>query len=126
MITLNELVCLIIFFSGFAVPEEKYSSKFDNIDYEEVLRSDRLLKHYANCLLDKGSCPPEGAELKRILPDALETDCAKCSEGQKRGAKRVIQFLVINKPDTWEQLMAKYDPNGEFKEKYEREWLNED
>nr|AIX97047.1 chemosensory protein 7 [Monochamus alternatus] len=123
---MNELVYLAIFLSAAVVGEEMYSSKFDNIDYEEIIKSDRLLKNYANCLLDKGGCTAEATELKRILPDALKTDCAKCSERQKKGAKKIIQFLVNNKPDLWEQLMAKYDPDGEFKEKYEGDWLNED
>lgn len=61
-----------------------------------------------------------------ILPDALETDCSKCSETQRKAAKKVIQHLVNNKADMWEELMVMYDPDGEFKKKYEGEWLNED
>lgn len=54
------LVC-----SVFARPQEdKYTSKFDNINLDEILQSNRLLNNYVNCLLDKGSCTAEGKELK--------------------------------------------------------------
>jgi len=44
---------------------EKYTTKYDNIDLDTILESDRLLKNYVNCLLEKGSCTPDGKELKR-------------------------------------------------------------
>jgi hypothetical protein len=43
---------------------QKYTSKYDNIDVERILHSKRLLLNYINCLLDKGSCSPDGRELK--------------------------------------------------------------
>lgn len=63
MNTLYELVYFTLLIS-FAIAEEMYTTKFENVDYEEILRSDRLLKNYMNCLLDKGSCTAEGKELK--------------------------------------------------------------
>lgn len=44
--------------------EDKYTTKYDNIDLDTILASDRLLKNYVNCLLEKGSCTPDGKELK--------------------------------------------------------------
>jgi hypothetical protein len=44
--------------------EEKYTTKFDYVNVDEILASDRLVANYVNCLLDKGRCSPEGAELK--------------------------------------------------------------
>jgi hypothetical protein len=43
---------------------QKYTTKYDNIDVERILHSKRLLMNYINCLLEKGSCSPEGRELK--------------------------------------------------------------
>lgn len=63
MDTLYELVYLALLFS-LVVAEDTYTTKFDNIDYEEILRSDRLLKNYINCLLDRGGCTAEGKELR--------------------------------------------------------------
>jgi hypothetical protein len=44
--------------------EEKYTTRYDNIDVDSILKNDRLLQNYVKCLLDKGRCTPEGAELK--------------------------------------------------------------
>ena len=44
--------------------DEKYTTKYDNINIDEILASDRLVDNYVKCLLDKGRCSPEGIELK--------------------------------------------------------------
>lgn len=45
---------------------EGYTNKYDNIDVDEILHNDRLLKRYVDCLLDRNNprCPPEAVELK--------------------------------------------------------------
>jgi len=104
----------------YARPEE-YTHRFDNIDVDQILRNDRLLKRYIDCLLDKPNvrCPPEAIELKKYINEALETECEKCSDRQKEVVKKVIKFLVKNKTDMWNDLKAKYDPEGKFAKKYE-------
>lgn len=59
-ITVIVLLCVVTFVAC----EETYTTKWDNIDIDSILKSDRLLKNYVNCLLDKGRCTPDGAELK--------------------------------------------------------------
>lgn len=104
-----------------ARPEEKYTTKYDGVDVDEILKSDRLFKNYFNCLMDKGKCTPDGSELKRVLPDALKTDCSKCSEKQRAGTEHVIKFLIDNKPDQWESLQVKYDPDRVYTTKFRSE-----
>lgn len=58
-----------------------------------------------------------------MLPDALKTECAKCNEKQKEAAKEVVDFIIKNKHDWWNDLQAKYDPDGIYKEKYKDRWL---
>nr|USF20783.1 chemosensory protein [Lasioderma serricorne] len=103
---------------------DKYTTKYDNIDIDRIVNSRRLLQNYVNCLLDKGPCTPEGKELKTYLPEALATDCAKCSDAQKKFAGKVFTHLLQNHRDFWNALLAKYDPEGNFRKKYEGE--NED
>jgi Insect pheromone-binding family, A10/OS-D len=74
-------------------PETKYDIKYDNIDIDELLKSDRLLTNYINCLMEEGSCTEDGKELKETLPDAIETDCSKCSEKQKIGSEKVMHYM---------------------------------
>uniref|UniRef100_A0A1A9V6A2 Uncharacterized protein n=1 Tax=Glossina austeni TaxID=7395 RepID=A0A1A9V6A2_GLOAU len=103
------------------IAEEQYTTKFDNIDVDEILASDRLFDNYFKCLVDEGKCTPEGRELKKTLPDALETACAKCNDKQKATVDKVIRFLTEKKPAQWKALQAKYDPSGEYLKKYRSE-----
>lgn len=49
-----------------------------------------------------------------ILPDALKTECRKCSETQRRGSERVLKFIIENKPQQWTNLQRKYDPDNVY------------
>uniref|UniRef100_A0A4Y0BLX5 Uncharacterized protein n=1 Tax=Anopheles funestus TaxID=62324 RepID=A0A4Y0BLX5_ANOFN len=101
--------------------QDKYTTKYDGVDLDEILKSDRLFNNYYKCLLDQGRCTPDGNELKRILPDALKTDCAKCSEKQKTGTEKVINYLIDNRKDQWENLQKKYDPENIYVNMYRDE-----
>lgn len=52
------------------------------------------------------------------MPDAIETDCSKCSEKQKIGSEKIMNYLIDNKPDYWTELEEKYDPTGAYRKKY--------
>ncbi|XP_017779660.1 PREDICTED: ejaculatory bulb-specific protein 3-like [Nicrophorus vespilloides] len=101
--------------------EDKYTTKYDNVDLEEILKNKRLLKNYVNCLLEKGNCSPDGAELKKVLPDAIKSECSKCSEKQKNGSRTVLRHLIDKEPEMWKELEAKYDPTGDYAKKYRAE-----
>ncbi|XP_046994913.1 ejaculatory bulb-specific protein 3-like [Schistocerca americana] len=105
-----------------AAPDgDKYTTKYDNVDVDEILHNERLFSKYADCLLDEGNerCTADGKELKVLIPDALQNECAKCNEKQKEGVEKVIKFLVKEKKDIWERLRAKYDPDGSYYKNYE-------
>ncbi|XP_058452941.1 ejaculatory bulb-specific protein 3-like [Malaya genurostris] len=101
-----------------AADDDKYTTKYDSVDTDEILKSDRLFVNYFKCLMDEGACTPDANELKRSLPDALENDCAKCSPKQKETSSKVIKNLTENRPEQWKLLKAKYDPNNKYVEKY--------
>lgn len=102
--------------SAFAV--EYYTSKYDDIDIDGILHNERLFNTYVNCLLDKGKCTEEGRVLKEVIPDALLHACERCSPKQKPSIEKVIRFLVKERKDAFDQLTAKYDPHGTYKQNY--------
>ncbi|XP_011307928.1 ejaculatory bulb-specific protein 3-like [Fopius arisanus] len=121
-------IAVFVLFSCLAVISarpETYSSKWDTINVDEILNNDRILTNYVNCLLEKGNCTPEGKELRRILPDALETECAKCTDAQKVRSQKVLKFVVRNKPVHWKNVVEKYDPEKKYVQKYEDEAIAE-
>ncbi|XP_058821020.1 ejaculatory bulb-specific protein 3-like [Topomyia yanbarensis] len=97
-----------------AAQEDRYTNRFDNIDLDEILKSDRLFKNYFQCLTDMGRCTPEGKELKRVLPEALAQSCAKCSQKQREAGDRAFKYLSENRPEEWKILRARYDPENKY------------
>ncbi|KAM3963365.1 allergen Tha p 1-like [Aphomia sociella] len=102
----------------YAKPSYTYTDKWDHINVDEILDSQRLLKGYVDCLMDKGRCTPDGKALKETIPNALEHDCSKCTAKQKEGADKTIRFLVNKRPDLWKELKVKYDPNSTYETRY--------
>ncbi|KAL7298341.1 hypothetical protein TKK_0008684 [Trichogramma kaykai] len=98
--------------------KEVYVTKFDKINIDEILRNKRLLLYYFNCLMSKGPCPPDGRELKRVLPEALATGCAKCTKKQIEAAVKVIKYFREFEPERFELLANVYDPHGIYRRKY--------
>jgi hypothetical protein len=62
---LSVLLAALVLAEAARIPrDDKYTTKYDNINLDEILESDRLLDNYIKCLLEKGKCTPEGIELK--------------------------------------------------------------
>nr|WIW78345.1 chemosensory protein 12 [Heliconius charithonia] len=97
---------------------ETYTTKYDGVDLDEILASDRLLTGYVKCLLDNGPCTPDGKELKKNLPDAIDNDCKKCTEKQRNGADKVMHYIIDHRPEDWDKLEKKYNADGTYKLKY--------
>nr|QGH51244.1 putative chemosensory protein 1 [Conopomorpha sinensis] len=113
------LCALAVVVAVSARPEATYTDRFDNINLDEILDNKRLLEPYVKCLLDKGRCTPDAKELKEHLREALENNCAKCTEKQRDGTRRVIKHLINKEAEYWTELVAKYDPGHKYVAKYE-------
>lgn len=55
----------------------------------------------------------------------MQHSCAKCTEKQKDGARRVVKYIKTNEADYWEEFKKKYDPDNTYQETYEK-FLNAD
>ncbi|XP_073953861.1 allergen Tha p 1-like [Choristoneura fumiferana] len=106
---------------AYARPGDLYTDKFDNVDLDEILSNRRLLVPYLNCVLEQGKCTADGKELKSHIREALENNCAKCTEAQRKGTRRVIGHLINKEVDYWNQLCDKYDPDRKYVAKYEKD-----
>ncbi|KAJ8928814.1 hypothetical protein NQ314_018580 [Rhamnusium bicolor] len=120
----NFLLAVFVALIGVVVCQ-KYTTKYDNIDLDQIIKSDRLMKNYIDCVLDRGNCTPDGTELKKNLPDGLQTDCSKCSEAQKAGTKKILKHLVKNKRQWFDELAAKYDPENSYRTRNKEEYAKE-
>ncbi|KAG4077071.1 hypothetical protein HA402_016058 [Bradysia odoriphaga] len=111
---MNSITIIVFTLFVCATVAQEYTKKYDNVNIETILSNDRVITNYINCLLGKGACTKEGRELKKLLPDAIQTDCSKCTQEQKRNSRKVITFIRSRRPQDWAKLIAKYDPEGLF------------
>ncbi|XP_026494664.1 allergen Tha p 1-like [Vanessa tameamea] len=102
-------------------PADTYTDKFDTIDINEILENRRLLIPFIKCLLDQSKCSAEGKELKSHIQEAMENNCAKCTDAQKKWTRVVISHFIKNEPEYWKELSAKYDPQSKYVKKYDAE-----
>lgn len=102
-----------------------YTTRYDHIDVENILNQKRLVYYYAECLLDRGPCPPQGLEFKRILPEALRTNCLYCTPKQRYVTYRSIRRLRKEYPDVWAKLAAIWDPTGDYFLELEQSVIND-
>ncbi|XP_050681485.1 ejaculatory bulb-specific protein 3-like [Leptidea sinapis] len=94
---------------------ETYDPKFDNIDAQVLVDDIFLLKNYGKCFLNKGPCTPEAREIRKIIPDAIKTTCAKCSPKQRQLIRVVVKGFQTKLPEMWKDLEDKIDPTKEYR-----------
>jgi hypothetical protein len=54
------------------------------------------------------------------LPDALRTECAKCTNAQKRIIGRASRYLMENRANDWIAITNKYDPERQFHDSFQK------
>ncbi|RZF45593.1 hypothetical protein LSTR_LSTR015768 [Laodelphax striatellus] len=114
--------CAQVMFTS-VIPHSTYSTMYDHINVDEILKNDRLFNRYFTCLTKKEAGNYDGKLLAATIPDALATSCAKCSDKQRKTAEQVIQYLYFNTRDKFDELAAIYDPEGVFRENFIDEYL---
>ncbi|XP_056643559.1 uncharacterized protein LOC130449635 isoform X1 [Diorhabda sublineata] len=98
--------------------DQYYTTKYDHVDVEMILSNRRLVYYYTACILNKGPCSPEGLEFKKLIPDALRTNCKRCTEKQKIATVQAIKGLMNRYETVWEQLKAEWDPDDLYVKKF--------
>ncbi|KAJ1530496.1 hypothetical protein ONE63_005394 [Megalurothrips usitatus] len=91
---------------------DKYDEgRFAHIDVDEVLANQRILTSFVKCFLDQGPCTADAREMKRLLPEVIDSLCAKCTDNQKKLMAKAVLHVKNNRPSEWQQLSDKYDPD---------------
>uniref|UniRef100_M3V872 Chemosensory protein 5 n=1 Tax=Ips typographus TaxID=55986 RepID=M3V872_IPSTY len=115
------LFVVLVLGCSLVAAQSPYTSKYDNVDVDKILKNERVLTNYIKCLMEEGPCTPEGRELRKTLPDALASGCSKCNEKQKDTTEKVIRHLMDKRTKDWDRLSKKYDPQGVYKQRFEKE-----
>nr|ATI99849.1 chemosensory protein 10 [Oedaleus asiaticus] len=100
------------------------AAQFGGTDPGSLLADPQALTQVIRCLLasaDDG-CSLQGRLLKSVLPKLLQTNCAQCSEAQRQDVAGVLRHLVNDRPEDWQRLADKYDPEGTLRRQHGDEW----
>nr|WJJ70373.1 venom protein U-MPTX.7-21 [Megalopyge opercularis] len=111
-------------FMGIVWATYAYDEVFEKFNVDELVENPKLLQNYANCFLGKGACTQEAKKIKEIIPDALNTDCKKCTENEQVKIKKTMKAYKTKLPSTYEEMVNHFDPKGEHKEAIEK-YVNE-
>ncbi|CAK9811167.1 Ejaculatory bulb-specific protein 3 [Anthophora plagiata] len=97
-----------IFAIMFAEEEEKYTSKYDDIDIDAILANTKLRNQYLNCFLETGPCATADAKyFKEKLPEAIATKCKKCTAKQVIFFDKAVTWYTENEPENWQKMVEK-------------------
>ncbi|KAJ8683613.1 hypothetical protein QAD02_019405 [Eretmocerus hayati] len=102
------------------VQEEPYSSEYDNIDVDAILKSDQLRNHAFDCIVGKGECSEAERFIKEKLPEAIFTSCKRCTLKQKANFQKVGHYYVNNEPDKLNEFLASIAQGGQKKSSKKR------
>uniref|UniRef100_A0A1S5VFH9 Chemosensory protein n=1 Tax=Meteorus pulchricornis TaxID=51522 RepID=A0A1S5VFH9_9HYME len=94
-------------------------SAVDHVHFspEILLRNERLLARFVDCLVDEGPCLGPIAKFKKEIPKMMETQCARCQEQIKVLSAKVMQHIREHKPEKWKKIQEIYDPDHKHQEK---------
>ncbi|KOC65006.1 Ejaculatory bulb-specific protein 3 [Habropoda laboriosa] len=107
-----------IFAITFAEEEEKYSSKYDDIDIDEILANPKLRNQYLDCYLGRKPCLTADAKyFKDKFPEAMATKCKKCTDKQVIFFDKAVSWFTENEPENWKKIVETAIRDAQNKEK---------
>ncbi|XP_058799834.1 putative odorant-binding protein A10 [Phymastichus coffea] len=101
--------------------KEYYPISWTKVNYKPVIDNERLFRKYKQCLLvDKTTgCPRDVLQLKKIIPEVLETMCAKCLPVHIERFKEAVEYICKKRRADYDEVRKSKDPNGSLQTKFE-------
>ncbi|XP_076652582.1 ejaculatory bulb-specific protein 3 [Halictus rubicundus] len=73
-----------------------------------LMMDKRYLQRQIGCVLDQAPCDVIGRVIKRLLPEALNNNCGRCTPRQMEHAETLMAFMQQNYPNEWQSIMQYY------------------
>ncbi|XP_045523691.1 allergen Tha p 1-like [Pieris brassicae] len=108
------LVLAAVVAAAVGLPADTYNPAYDNFNAQELVDNVRLLNNYGKCFLEQGPCTPEGRDFRKVIPEALRTNCGKCTPKQRELIRTVVHGFKTKLPEMWKEIIHKEDPNNEY------------
>ncbi|EFX63705.1 hypothetical protein DAPPUDRAFT_267893 [Daphnia pulex] len=104
----STVVVLVVLASLAATVSAQASMALENVDVDNVLKNEKLVKRYIDCTLERGRCEQNGRDLKVMIPRVLNEGCSGCTPKQVENSNRIINFMKTNHPGDWAAIETKY------------------
>ncbi|XP_008208395.1 putative odorant-binding protein A10 [Nasonia vitripennis] len=103
---------------------DHYPKAWLEIDFKPIVDNDRLFKKYKECLLaDKLSgCPRDVTQFKKLIPEIIETECAKCLPEHIAKFKEGLEYICQKRRADYEEVRKIRDPSGALRRKFEEKF----
>ncbi|XKL59760.1 hypothetical protein PGB90_000776 [Kerria lacca] len=88
----------------------KYKDLYEKLDFDSLLKNNRLVSLYIRCLLNKNKCNKEGLVLRDAIPEIIETTCGNCTEKERDIVRKVMNFIYTNRNADFEKIYEQFDP----------------
>ncbi|KYN27880.1 PREDICTED: ejaculatory bulb-specific protein 3-like [Trachymyrmex cornetzi] len=96
--------------------KEFYSSRYDDVNIQEILENEKLRAQYYNCFLGTAPCKTADAKFfAGVIGEAMQTQCRKCTEKQKNLLDTLVDWYTKNRPEEWEAFVKKTIENAQNK-----------
>nr|ABE68832.1 putative chemosensory protein 1 [Sclerodermus guani] len=121
---------IIVVFTVFAIvfaqesTPEYYTGKWNDLNTHDIVDNARLFKKYKQCIMAETNtgCPQEVIELKKVLPEALETVCSKCSPVQVEKIRDTLKYVCEKRKTDFDDILKHIDPEGTHRPKFEEKF----
>nr|UXY92026.1 chemosensory protein [Spodoptera frugiperda] len=114
------LIFMCLFIATVVSQEKFYDRRYDYYEIDTLIQNPRLLKKYLDCFLWRGPCTPIGRVFRQILPEAVQTACKKCTQSQRRLARKTFDAFKGYFPEIHEELRKRLDPKNKYYEAFEK------
>nr|ABU87405.1 chemosensory-like protein [Trichoplusia ni] len=89
-----------------------YGTENDDLDIDAVVADLDTLRGFVGCFMDTTPCHTVAADFKKDIPEAIKTNCLKCTQAQKHIFHKFLLGLKEKLPTEYEAFKAKFDPEG--------------
>ncbi|XP_058799833.1 uncharacterized protein LOC131669156 [Phymastichus coffea] len=106
------------------IMKDHYPIAWTEVNTKAIIDNDRLFKKYKECLTTEHpiSCPRMVMEFKKLIPEMIDTLCAKCLPIHIEKFKEAVTYICHHRRADYDQVRREKDPDGAIQEKFEEKF----
>ncbi|XP_058799832.1 uncharacterized protein LOC131669155 [Phymastichus coffea] len=101
-----------------------YPVAWTEFDYKPIIDNDRLFKKYKDCIIAEHfyGCPRIVTEFKKLIPEIIESLCAKCLPIHIERFKEAACYIYHKRRADFDEVRRLRDPDGTIQARFEAKY----